>query len=108
MAHITIQKGPEQYVILPFFITAGIFFLIFSFLLVFTGGQLFGHHFQPRVLAIVHTLALGWGTMLIFGAAYQLVPVIFERPLSSSSWAFVSYLFLTLGSCLLIDSFWLF
>ena len=106
MAHINIQKGPEQYVVLPFFITAGIFFLIFSFLLVFTGGQLFGHHFQPKVLAIVHTLALGWGTMLIFGAAYQLVPVIFERPLSSSSWAFVSYLLLTLGSCLLIYSFW--
>lgn len=88
MAHIAIHKSPEAYAVLPFFITAGIFFLLFSFLLVFSGGQLFGHHFQPKVLAIVHSLALGWGTMVIYGAAYQLVPVIFERSLRSSKLAF--------------------
>ncbi len=106
MANISIHKAPEQYVVLPFFITSGIFFLIFTVLIVITGRGLFGHHFQPKVLAIVHSLALGWGTMVIYGAAYQLVPVIFERPLSSSRLAFSTYILLTLGTCLLIYSFW--
>ncbi|MGJ1455464.1 MULTISPECIES: hypothetical protein [Sphingobacterium] len=108
MAHIAIHKSPDAYAVLPFFITAGIFFLLFSFLLVFSGGQLFGHHFQPKVLAIVHSLALGWGTMVIYGAAYQLVPVIFERSLRSSKLAFFSYILLTSGTCVLIYSFWYF
>ncbi|WP_353134714.1 hypothetical protein [Pseudopedobacter sp.] len=106
MADISINKAPQGYVVIPFFITAAFFFLAFSVLLLTTGSQIWGHYFQPKVLAIVHTLALGWGTMIIFGAAYQLVPVIFERSLSHPKLAFLSYLFLTSGTCLLIHCFW--
>ena len=35
----------------------------------------------PHVLALVHTATLGWLTMIIMGATYQLVPVILVTPL---------------------------
>lgn len=108
MANISINKAPEGYAVIPFFITAAIFFFAFSLLFQQTGSQILGHYFQPRVLAIVHTLVLGWGTMIILGAAYQLIPVIFERELKTPSLAFASYISLTIGTCLLIHSFWSF
>lgn len=102
----SMDNATKGYVVVPFFATAAVFFLVFSILLVMTGSQILGHYFQPKVLAIVHTLALGWGTMIIFGAAYQLVPVIFEQTLFSPKLALFSYFPLTVGSCLLIHSFW--
>lgn len=108
MAHLFHPQAAKNYVAIPFFLTAGIFFVIFGFLLVWSEGQILGHHFQPRTLAMVHTLALGWGTMLMFGAAYQLVPVIFECPLYGYRLALLSYVLLALGSSLLIYSFWYF
>lgn len=84
------DNATKGYVVVPFFATAAVFFLVFSILLLLTGSQILGHYFQPRVLAIVHTLALGWGTMIIFGAAYQLVPVIFEHTLFAPKLAFFS------------------
>ena len=106
MANISVNKAPEGFAVVPFYATAAIFFLVFSLLLHGTGNQILGHYFQPKVLAIVHTLALGWGTMIILGAAYQLIPVIFENKLYSSSLAFVSYVLLTIGTVLLIYCFW--
>ena len=47
------------------------------------GAELAGHYYHPRLLALTHVLALGWITLAIFGATYQLVPVVIERPLWS-------------------------
>jgi hypothetical protein len=45
--------------------------------------ELAGHYYHPRVLALTHTLTLGWITTAIIGASYQLVPVALERPIWS-------------------------
>lgn len=108
MSTLSIKKAPEAYAVIPFFVTAALFFFVFSILYSITGMQLLDHHFQPKVLALVHTLALGWVTMIILGAAYQLIPVIFEQDLYSPKLAFLSYLLLTLGTCLLLHCFWQF
>ena len=45
--------------------------------------ELSGHYYHPRVLALTHAVTLGWITMSILGASYQLIPIVLERPLWS-------------------------
>ncbi len=108
MANIPIGKASMNLAVLPFYGTGAVFFLILSVLLLTASSALTGHYFSPQVLAVVHTAALGWGTMVIFGAAYQLLPVIYERELYSIPLAFVSYILLTVGTVSLLWSFWKF
>ncbi|SFS83094.1 hypothetical protein [Sphingobacterium wenxiniae] len=108
MADIFVNKAPKEYVVVPFFGTAALFFLLLCLLLCFSAKEITGHYFNPHILAIVHTAALGWGTMVIMGAAYQLLPVICENELVSPRMAFLSYLFLTIGTCILVYCFWTF
>lgn len=46
--------------------------------------------------------------MIIFGALYQLLPVIMEVKLYSESFAIASFILLGLGTILLAFSFWQF
>src|SRR5690606_28617244 len=108
MADIFINKAPKELAVIPFYGTAALFFVLLCTLLFFSASTLGGHYFSPSILAIVHTAALGWGTMVIFGAAYQLLPVICERELYSTPLALLSYFLLTIGTCGMIWSFWWF
>src|SRR5690606_31002200 len=108
MADISIGKAPHPIAVLPFYGTGALCFAALALLLFLASGELTGHHFNPRLLAIVHAAALGWGTMVIFGAAYQLLPVICERDLYSVTLAIVSYMMLTVGAIMLVWSFWVF
>lgn len=111
---LNIGKAPKNKAVLPFYGTASFIFLISTILLCYSSTQFIStenfnaHYFTPQLLSIVHLTAIGWGTMVIFGAAYQLLPVICERDLYSSNLAFISFLFLTLGVGLLSYSFWFF
>lgn len=108
MADIFINKAPKELAVIPFYGTAALFFVLLCTLLFLSASTLGGHYFSPSILAIVHTAALGWGTMVIFGAAYQLLPVICERELYSTPLAVLSYILLTIGTCGMIWSFWWF
>ena len=108
MSNINIAKAPENYAVLPFYATAAFFFLLLSLLLFISAGELGGHYFHPRLLAIVHTATLGWGTMIIYGASYELLPVLCENDLYSSPLALCSWMVLTAGILLLVPSFWFF
>lgn len=103
-----IGKAPRNSAVLPFYGAGTIFFLILTILMFIAADSFKEHFFHPHTLALVHTAALGWGTMIIFGAAYQLMPVIFEEELFSSKMAFISFWFLLIGSIILIASFWFF
>lgn len=108
MAAISTGETPPSIAVLPFYGTAAVFFLVLSVLMVLASHELTGHYFAPHILAIVHTAALGWGTMIIFGAAYQLLPVLCERKLYRVPLAFASYILLVVGTVLLIRAFWKF
>ena len=108
MADIFVNKAPKELAVIPFYGTAAVFFLLLSILLCLSSNEITGHYFNPHILAIVHTAALGWGTMIIMGAAYQLLPVICEQELFSTRLAFLSYLLLTIGAIGLIICFWIF
>ncbi|REA63086.1 hypothetical protein DSL64_05565 [Dyadobacter luteus] len=108
MDNIHISKAPPLRVVIPFYATGALFFLIFNIMLLISANDLMGHYFSPHLLAIVHTAVLGWGTMVIFGAAYELLPVLCENRLYSDRLAMASYVFLLIGIVQLVPAFWLF
>jgi cbb3-type cytochrome oxidase subunit 1 len=106
MAAIQIGNAPESRAVLPFYGAAAIAFLMLSGLLFAGAFALQGHFFHPHILAMVHAAALGWGTMIIFGAAYQLLPVVCERHLYSPGMALTSFFCLSAGAVMLVSAFW--
>lgn len=108
MAAVDIAKAPETQAVLPFFAAGAAFFLMMAVLLIVAAADMQGFYLQPHMLAIVHSAAIGWGTMVIFGASYQLLPVICGKDLYSSRLAFVSFWFLLTGAAGLVAAFWRF
>ncbi len=106
MADLNIGKAPGNSAILPFYATGAVAFLILCVVMFCTPETFTGHYFTPHMLTIVHIAALGWGTMVIFGAAHQLLPVICEQNLYSEKMASVSWYTLTAGIILLTWKFW--
>jgi len=106
LANINIGKAPANNAVLPFYGAAALFFIFLSLLLLLHSRLLLGGYFDFHLLAMVHLAVLGWLTMLIFGAGYQLLPVICERDLYSEKLAFVSFILLLLGTTLLAAGFW--
>lgn len=95
-------------VVVPFYVYAGLAFLIATVMLFTGSGEWSGHYFQPHILAITHTMALGWGTMIILGAGHQLLPVLIEGELYSVKLAYLSYVFTAIGIVLLVWAFYIF
>lgn len=108
MADINIGKAPKSYAILPFYGMAAISFIVLTMLILLSYNDFTGHYFHPHLLAIIHTAALGWGTMVIFGSSYQMLPVICEHDLYAPWIALTSFFLLTSGIILLASSFWYF
>ncbi|MBX7202344.1 MAG: cytochrome C oxidase subunit I [Bacteroidia bacterium] len=101
-------KTTSYKVVLPFYIYAAISFLVSAVLLLLSSEAFLGHYFQPKILAITHMMALGWGTMIILGASHQLVPVIIEQKLHSNILAYCSFVFAAIGIPLLVYGFYVF
>jgi len=69
--------------------------------------ELAGHYYHPRVLALTHTVTLGWITMSILGASYQLIPVVLERSLWSEGLARWQLGVLLVGVTGMVVHFWI-
>ena len=95
-------------IVLPFYLYAATSYLISCILLFFSSGTLWGHHFQPGILAVTHSMALGWGTMMILGASYQLIPVLIESQLKSGLLARISFVLAGIGIPFLVYGFYSF
>ncbi len=106
MAQINIGKAPGNGAVLPFYAAGAVVFLALTLLMVWSPETFAKHYFTPHLLTMVHLAALGWGTMIIFGAAHQLLPVICERDLYSEKLASFVWYTLTAGMLLLTVNFW--
>ncbi len=106
MSQINIGKAPGNSAVLPFYATGAVMFFVLCVLMVFSPQSFTQHYFTPHLLTMVHVAALGWGTMIIFGAAHQLLPVICEQDLYSEKMASFVWYTLTLGMILLTTNFW--
>lgn len=94
--------------VISHYLASAICFVILAVMLFFSASDLSGHYFHPHLLAITHLAALGWGTLVIFGAAYQLIPVVFETNLPGKILPWLSFFFFLGGLVLLVFSFWIF
>ncbi|MEO7484662.1 MAG: cytochrome C oxidase subunit I [Ferruginibacter sp.] len=104
----TTVKNTSYKVVLPFYLYAAISFLAATVFLLYSTEAFTGHYFQPHILAITHTMALGWGTMIILGASHQLVPVLIESKLYSDILAYISFVLAAIGIPLLVYGFYIF
>jgi len=107
MQGLATDNAPSPNVVVPHFIYAAISFLVLTILVIFSGSSFNGYFFQPDLLAITHVAALGWGTMVIFGALYQLIPVIFETALYSEKLARITFWTFGLGVISIVYAFWM-
>ena len=101
-------KTTTYKVVLPFYLYAAFSFLVATVLLFLSSPSLLQHYFQPHILAITHTMALGFGTMIILGSSHQLVPVLIEGKLYSNTLAYISFGLAAIGIPILVYSFYVF
>jgi len=94
--------GPQALLSFPFFIFGLLALLALSGGLLARPGLAALPVRAPGPLALVHLALLGWMASFVFGAAYQLIPVIAETPLWSRSAARVHLALHVVGVPLLI------
>ena len=100
------SKNTSHNLVLPFYVYASVSFLIATLILFFSSSAFLQHYFHPETLAITHIMALGWGTMMIFGTSHQLIPVLIERKIYSEPLGYVSFVLAGVGIPLLVYAFY--
>lgn len=103
-----LQQTTDYRVVLPFYYYAASAFLIATVLLLFNTDISSVTYFHGPTLALTHTMALGWGTMMIFGASHQLLPVLIEGKIYSKPLAYITFALLAVGLPILIVGFYYF
>jgi hypothetical protein len=97
---------PSATLPLRYMITAVVALLLAAGGVVWLATELAGHYYQPRIIALTHTVTLGWITLTIMGASYQLIPVVLERPVRSERLARWQYLVLIAGIAGMVAHFY--
>lgn len=105
---VSTAYAPPFRIVLKYFVTAIFSFLLLNVLLTFNYDTFSGHHFQPKLLSVTHIMTLGWITMTIFGALFQLIPVVLQVKLFSETLAEIQFWVFSLGVTALVYSFWFF
>lgn len=107
-AGLSTKNAPSPNVVLPHYAFGAVSFLTAAILLFFAASELTGHYLSPKILSITHVLVLGWITMVIFGALYQLIPVVMEVKLYSEKLAMTTFIMFGIGLITLSTSMWSF
>ena len=106
MNDLQTDNAPSISVVKPHFIFAGIAFFILAVMIVLANTSLLHPYFDEKIIAITHIAVLGWGTMVIIGALYQLIPIVFEVALYSETLAKINF-WVFAGSIISLSySFW--
>ncbi len=103
------QPGRAPSVTLPlrYMVAAAAAFALAALGVPWLAGDLAGHYYQPRVVALTHTITLGWITLTIMGAGFQLVPIVLERPVWSERAGRWQFLLLVPGIVGLVAHFYI-
>ena len=100
------RRGVPLAVPLPFLLTGVCAAALFGLLLPWVAPEAVQAPDFPHVLALVHLATLGWLTMTIMGASFQLVPVMTVAPLRATRLLPWHYPVYTGGVILLLGGFW--
>ena len=105
-AGLSTKNAPSPSVVLPHYAYGALAFIVASIMIFFAADNIVASNIGPKVLSITHVLVLGWITMIIFGALYQLIPVVMEIKLYSEKLALASFFLLGGGTILMSWGFW--
>ena len=72
---LSMDQAPPIVVVLRFFLTGSIFGIVAGFMLFFYGANI-ANFSSPQALALTHSLTLGVMASFMFGALYQMLPVL--------------------------------
>jgi len=103
---LSTKNAPSASVVLPHYIYGAIAFLVISIMMYFSATNLTNMYIGPNILGLAHMTVLGWITMIIFGALYQLIPVVMEVKLHSENMSYFSFASLAIGNIVLVSGFW--
>lgn len=106
MNSVASAYSPPFRIVAKYFIATIISFVVLNFMLLLNYKDISGHHFQPKILSLTHVTTLGFITMIIFGAMFQLVPVVLEVKLFSTILAEIQFWIYSTGVVLLVYKFW--
>jgi len=101
------ELAPSPSVVYPHFIFSTLAFLFLAIFTILAGNELTAPYFAGKTLALTHFATLGWISMAIFGALYQLIPVVMEVALYSEKLAKTTFVLFAIGIILLIYDFWM-
>ena len=98
---------PSPALPLAYMVMAMVAFVLAAVALPAVAPALAGHYYHPRVLALAHTVTLGWITLTIVGATHQLIPIILKRPVASERLARWVLPVFALGVIGVVGHFWI-
>src|SRR6266498_4867925 len=75
--------GPAPDVPLRYLVVAAGAFVLAAVGVLWLAPEMAGHYYHPHIVALTHMVTLGWITLTIMGASYQLIPIVLERPIWS-------------------------
>ncbi len=107
MSTLNSNNAPDASVVKPHFIFGSIALFILSVMIIMADSELLGPYFNNKIIAITHMAVLGWAIMIVFGALYQLIPVVFETELYSEKLAKFTFWLSGFSVIFLSYSFWI-
>ena len=99
--------APSATLPLRYLVAAAVAFVAAAGGVVGLARELAGHYYHPRLAALTHTVTLGWITLTIMGASYQLIPIVLERPVWSERLARWQFAALVAGVIGLVAHFYI-
>ncbi len=103
---LSTKNAPSPRVVLPYYIFSAISLVLVSVMLLIAGSGTLASFIGPQPLSIIHMIVLGWISMVIFGALYQLIPVVMEVKLHNENLAISAFISLAAGTLMLSGGFW--
>ena len=106
MSVLNSNNAPDVSVVKPHFVFGSIALFILSVMIILADTNLLEAYFNTKILAITHMAVLGWAAMIVFGALYQLIPVVFETSLYSEKLAKFTFWMFGFSILFLTYTFW--
>jgi hypothetical protein len=99
------EMAPPFNLVAHYMIAGAFFYIVTSFVLPFYADELGGYFVSSTIASLSHLYLLGFVMMIIFGAMYQLVPVILEIPLFSKDFAYIQFYLYVAGLSVMAYAF---
>lgn len=100
-------KAPSPTLPLSYLVTAVAAFVLACAAVPALAPELAGHYYHPRLTALAHTVTLGWITLSIMGASYQLIPIVLQRHVWSERLARWQFWILAVGIAGMVAHFYI-